>query len=163
MTYTFKLGNKTYKIGFEEKEELSLFSIDDEQKEIEFLRIDESTYSILVDNRSITVGVFREGKKIQVFHEGDLYEIEAVSGRDASQTEGAGSLNITAPMHSRVVKILKKQGDSVEVGDSVIVVEAMKMESELKASASGTVKEVRVKEGETVEKDSVLVALSDSE
>lgn len=163
MTYTFKLGNKTYKIGFEEKEELSLFSIDDEQKEIEFLRIDESTYSILVDNRSITVGVFREGKKIQVFHEGDLYEIEAVSGRDASQTEGSGSLNITAPMHSRVVKILREQGDSVEVGDSVIVVEAMKMESELKASASGTVKEIRVKEGETVEKDSVLVALSDSE
>lgn len=161
MTYTFKLGNKTYKIGFEEKEELSLFSIDDEQKEIEFLRIDESTYSILVDNRSITVGIFREGKKIQVFHEGDLYEIEAISGRDASQAEGAESLDITAPMHSRVVKILKKQGDSVEVGDSVIVVEAMKMESELKASASGAVKEIRVKEGETVEKDSVLVVLSD--
>lgn len=163
MTYTFKLGNKTYKVGFEEKEGLSLFSIDDEQKELEFLRIDESTYSILVDNKSITVGIFREGKKIQIFHEGDLYELEAVSGRDASQAEGTGSLNITAPMHSRVVKILKKQGDSVEVGDSVIVVEAMKMESELKASASGVIKEIRTKEGETVEKDSVLVALSDSE
>ncbi len=163
MTYTFKLGNKTYKVGFEEREGLSLFSIDGEQKEIEFLRIDESVYSILVDNQSITVGIFREGKKIQVFHEGDLYELEAISGRDASQTEGAGSLNITAPMHSRVVKILKKQGDSVDVGDSVVVVEAMKMESELKASASGTIKEIRVKEGETVEKDSVLVALSDSE
>ena len=163
MTYTFKLGNKTYKVDFEEKEGLSLFGIDGEQKEIEFLRIDENTYSILVDNKSITVGIFREGKKIQVFHEGDLYEIEAVSGRDASQAEGTGSLNIAAPMHSRVVKILKKQGDSVEVGDSVIVVEAMKMESELKASASGTIKEIRVKEGDTVEKDSILVALSDSE
>ena len=163
MTYTFKLGNRTYKVGFEEKEGLSLFSIDGEQKEIEFLRVDESTYSILVDNESITVGVFREGKKIQVFHDGDLHEIEAVSGRDASQAEGTGSLNITAPMHSRVVKILKKQGDSVEVGDSVVVVEAMKMESELKASASGTIKEIRVKEGETVEKDSLLVALSDGE
>lgn len=163
MTYTFKLGNKTYKVAFEEKEELSLFSLDGEQKEMEFLRIDENIYSILVDNKSITVGIFREGKKIQVFHEGDLYELEAVSGRDASQTEGAGSLNITAPMHSRVVKILKNQGDSVEVGDSVVVVEAMKMESELKASVSGTIKEIMVKEGETVEKDSVLVALSDSE
>ena len=163
MTYTFKLGNKTYKVGFEEKEGLSLFSIDDEEKEIEFLRIDENTYSILLDNESITVGIFREGKKIQVFHEGDLYEVEAVSGRDASQAEGAGSLNITAPMHSRVVKILKKQGDKVEVGDSVVVVEAMKMESELKASASGSIKEIRVKEGDTVEKDSVLATLSDSE
>ena len=163
MTYTFKLGNSTYKVDFEEKEGLSVFSVDGENKEIEFLRIDENTYSILADNRSITVGIFREGKKIQVFHEGDLYEVEAVSGRSASQAEGAGSLNITAPMHSRVVKILKKQGESVEVGDSVVVVEAMKMESELKASASGIIKEIRVKEGETVEKDSVLVALSDSE
>ena len=161
MTYTFKLGNKTYKVGFEEKEGLSLFSIDDEEKEIEFLRIDENTYSILLNNESITVGIFREGKKIQVFHEGDLYEVEAVSGRDASQAEGAGSLNITAPMHSRVVKILKKQGDKVEVGDSVVVVEAMKMESELKASASGSIKEIRVKEGDTVEKGSVLAVLSD--
>ena len=161
MTYTFRLGNKTYKVDFEEKEGLSLFSVDGEQKEIEFLRIDENTYSILADNKSITVGIFREGKKIQVFHEGDLYEIEAVSGRDASQEEGTGSLNITAPMHSRVVKILKKQGDSVEVGDSVIVVEAMKMESELKASASGIIKEIRAEEGDTVEKDSVLAVLSD--
>lgn len=163
MTYTFKLGTKTYKVDFEEKEGLSLFGIDGEQKEIEFLRIDENTYSILVDNKSITVGIFREGKKIQVFHEGDLYEIEAVSGRDASQIEGTGSLNIVAPMHSRVVKILKKQGDGVEVGDGVLVVEAMKMESELKASASGAIKEIRVKEGDTVEKDSVLVTLSESE
>ena len=163
MTYTFKLGNKTYKVDFEEKEGLSLFSIDGEQKEIEFLRIDENTYSILVDNKSITVGIFREGKKIQVFHGGDLHEIEVLSGRGASQGEGTGSLNITAPMHSRVVKILKKQGDNIEVGDSVLIVEAMKMESELKASASGSIKEVRIKEGDTVEKDSVLVTLSDSE
>ena len=163
MTYTFKLGNRTYKVDFEEKEGLSLFSIDGAQKEIEFLRVDENTYSILVDNESITVGVFREGKKIQVFHDGDLHEIEAVSGREVSQAEGTGSLNITAPMHSRVVKILKKQGDSVEVGDSVVVVEAMKMESELKASASGTIKDIRIKEGETVEKDSVLITLSESE
>ena len=163
MTYIFKLGNKTYKVDFEEKEGLSLFSIDGEQKEIEFLRIDENTYSILVDNESITVGIFRDGKKIQVFHGGDLHEIEAVSGREVSQVGVEGSLNITAPMHSRIVKILKKQGDKVEVGESVVIVEAMKMESELKASASGSIKEIRVKEGDTVEKDSVLVSLSDSE
>jgi len=163
MTYTLKLGNKTYKVGFEEKEGLSLFSMDGEQKEIEFLRIEENIYSILVNNESITVGIFKEGKKLQDFYEGDLYEIESVSGRDASQAEGTQSLNVTAPMHSRVVKILKKQGERVEAGESVVVVEAMKMESELKASASGTIKEIRVKEGDAVEKDSILVALSDSD
>ncbi len=163
MTYTFKLGDKTYKVGFEEKEGLAEVSIDGESKEIEFLRIEENIYSILADNTSVTVGVFREGKKIQVFHEGNLYEMEAVSGRNVSKTDGGGSLNIVVPMHSRVVKILKKEGDEVQAGESVVVVEAMKMESELKASVSGIVKEVKVKEGDTVEKDSILVALSQSE
>ncbi len=163
MTYTFKLGNKTYKVGFEEGEGLSVVSIDQEQKEIQVVPIDKSVYSILVGSESFTVGVHKEGKKIQVFYDGDLYEMESVSGRDATKTDGAGGPDIIVPMHSRVVKILKEQGEKVVEGESVVVVEAMKMESELKASFAGTVKEVRVKEGESVEKDSVLVRISPDE
>ena len=163
MTYTFRLGNRTYKVGFEEKEKTSVVSIDGEPVEIEVLRVESNVYSILLGNRSETVGIFRKGKKIQVFHAGDLHEIEAVSGREVSASGGAGSLNVTAPMHSRVVKVLKKEGDEVKEGESVVIVEAMKMESELKASVSGTIKEIRASEGETVEKDAVLVSLSAEE
>lgn len=160
MTYTFRLGDRTYRVGFEEKEKTSVVSIDGEPREIEVLRVESNVYSILLENRSETVGIFRKGKKIQVFHAGDLHEIEAVSGREVSASGAGGSLNVAAPMHSRVVKILVKEGDEVGEGESVVVVEAMKMESELKSSVSGTVKEIRVSEGETVEKDAVLVALS---
>jgi len=63
-------------------------------------------------------------------------------------------------MPSRVVKILKEEGDSVELDEGVIVVEAMKMESELKAPSSGKIKEIRVSEGDAVESGTILVVLS---
>lgn len=159
MTYTFRLANKTYKTELEEKEKTSVVSVDGQEREIEFLRVDSNVYSLLADGRSITVGILKKGKKIQIFHEGDLHEIEAVLGREASTASETGSLSVTAPMHSRVVKILKNPGDAVEVGEGVIIVEAMKMESELRASVSGTVAEVMVAEGDTVEKAAVLVTL----
>ena len=62
-------------------------------------------------------------------------------------------------MPSRVVKILKNEGDVVESGEGVIVVEAMKMESELKASVSGKIKEIKVSEGDAVDGGAVLVVL----
>ena len=63
-------------------------------------------------------------------------------------------------MPSRIVKILKKVGDTVEPDEGVIVGEAMKMESELKAQTPGKVKDVKVKEGDNVEGGTVLVTLT---
>jgi biotin carboxyl carrier protein len=63
-------------------------------------------------------------------------------------------------MPSRVVKILKKVGDDVQAGEGVIVVEAMKMESELKSNIEGKVTEIKVEEGDAVESGTALVTLS---
>ena len=54
-------------------------------------------------------------------------------------------------MPGKVIKILKKAGDEVKEGEGVIVVEAMKMENELKTPKAGKVKEIKVKEGDAVE------------
>jgi biotin carboxyl carrier protein len=62
-------------------------------------------------------------------------------------------------MPGKVVRLLVKAGDSVKSGDGIIVVEAMKMENELKAPAPGTVKEIRVAEGKAVSAGEVLVVL----
>jgi biotin carboxyl carrier protein len=66
---------------------------------------------------------------------------------------------VTAPMPGKVVKLLVRPGQAVQAGDGVIVVEAMKMENELKAPAAGTVKEVRVEEGRPVSGGDVLVVI----
>ena len=70
---------------------------------------------------------------------------------------GKGPQKILAPMPGKVLKVLVKAGDVVAARQGVVVVEAMKMENELKAARAGTVKEVRAVEGATVEAGSVLV------
>ena len=72
----------------------------------------------------------------------------------------AGPAPIVAPMPGMVVKIEVSEGDRVEVGQGVAIVEAMKMENELRASGAGIVRRVHVRQGDAVEKDQVLVDLA---
>jgi pyruvate carboxylase subunit B len=71
----------------------------------------------------------------------------------------AGPQRVTAPMPGKIVKLLVKAGDKVQARQGVVVVEAMKMENELRARAAGTVSEVRVTEGTSVEAGAILVIL----
>jgi len=66
---------------------------------------------------------------------------------------------ITAPMGGKVIDIKVNPGDSVNEGDEVVIIEAMKMELPVVATASGTVKEIKCKKGDAVEADAVLIVL----
>ncbi|MFW6193856.1 MAG: acetyl-CoA carboxylase biotin carboxyl carrier protein subunit, partial [Gemmatimonadota bacterium] len=74
---------------------------------------------------------------------------------------GEGPRELRAPMPGLVVRVLAEPGHEVEAGDGLVVMEAMKMENELSARGAGTVSEVRVEEGQTVNRDDVLVTLED--
>jgi biotin carboxyl carrier protein len=95
---------------------------------------------------------------------GEQWEVEVVDERTrhirtltggADRQRGAGALR--APMPGLVMRVLVEPGQTVVRGAGVVVLEAMKMENELKAAADGTVKAVRVGTGEPVEKGQVLV------
>ena len=73
--------------------------------------------------------------------------------------ESSGRRTIVAPMPGRIVKVLVKPDERVSARQPLVVVEAMKMENELRAPRSGTVAEVRVSEGASVEAKAVLVVL----
>jgi biotin carboxyl carrier protein len=77
----------------------------------------------------------------------------------ASRTADEGPQRVTAPMPGKIVKLLVKPGDKVQPRQGVVVVEAMKMENELRARAAGTVRELRVSEGASVEAGAILVIL----
>jgi biotin carboxyl carrier protein len=66
---------------------------------------------------------------------------------------------IKAPMPGLMLKLKKNVGDSVEIGESVAVLEAMKMENDLRSPASGIIKEINVKEGASVEKDEIILKI----
>ncbi len=160
MKYILKLGDERFRVNIEDKDGRAVVETDDFSSEVDFARLDPALVSIVCEkNGSFTAGVVKKGKKIQVFCEGTLYEFESITGRESSAGGEGGGLQISSPMPSRVVKILKKEGDSVKTDEGVIVVEAMKMESELKASVAGKIKEIKVKEGDAVEGGAVLVVL----
>ena len=70
---------------------------------------------------------------------------------------GAASGDINAPMPGKVLQVLVKEGESVEEGQPLVVLEAMKMENVIKAAANGTVTVVQAAEGQAVEKGALLV------
>lgn len=162
MTYSFKLDNQIYKVNIEQEENSLVVEINGEEHPVEYTRLDENLYSIIINGKSLTIGTFKQGKNIQVFYDGNLYELEAISEREHSRSGGFGSgLEIISPMPSRVVKLLKSEGEDVEEGEAVVVVEAMKMESELKAPQAGKIKTIKINEGDAVEANALLVVLSD--
>ncbi len=77
----------------------------------------------------------------------------------ATSTGSGGSGTVTAPMQGTIVKVLVNTGDSVEVGQALLVLEAMKMENTISAESAGTVAEVKVSAGETVSTGTVLVVV----
>ena len=82
------------------------------------------------------------------------------SGSGAATPKAAGPIQIVSPMPGRIVKVLVKAGDVVAARQGLLVVEAMKMENELRAPRAGTVADVRVSEGAPVEANVVLVVIT---
>jgi biotin carboxyl carrier protein len=96
--------------------------------------------------------------------DGFRFEVEALDERTrairqlaGSAAKPAGPTSLAAPMPGLVVRVLIQVGDRVQAGQGVVVIEAMKMENELRASTAGVVRSVPVKAGSAVEKGAVLV------
>lgn len=66
---------------------------------------------------------------------------------------------VKAPMPGMVLRLKKKEGDEVKMGDSLLVLEAMKMENDLKSPSSGTIKNILINEGDSVEKNKTLLVI----
>lgn len=69
-------------------------------------------------------------------------------------------VKVVAPMPGKIVDILVNEGDSISTGDSLLILEAMKMQNEILAEASGTVTKIAVKAGQTVMKDELMIELT---
>lgn len=137
--------------------------------------------TVVVNGRPFTVNL--DGNRVQV--NGTNYEVELQGDRaivngiayafqvqEKAERPGAeapprvsrGAAEagaVTAIMPGKIIRVLVKEGDQVQEGDVLCVLEAMKMENELRASRSGVVKEVNVRPGSDVEMGEVLVVVGD--
>ena len=110
-------------------------------------KIDDEKYSLLV-----------RGKKFDTIARTELKERATKLVEDAKATSNH-HLDIKAPMPGLVLKIKKNAGDEIDSGDSLLILEAMKMENDLKAPSSGKIKEIYVSEGSAVEKGDKLFTI----
>jgi biotin carboxyl carrier protein len=109
----------------------------------------------------------RQGKgRYTLWVDGHRFETEALDERtrsirdlSAASAGPVGPAPIIAPMPGLIVRVNVSVGDRVEAGQGLVVMEAMKMENELRATAAGTVKSVEVAPGTAVEKGALLVGL----
>ena len=121
-------------------------------------------WSVLLDGRVFDARVEEHpGGALVVVIDGYRFEVEIRDPRRWSRTSAGrgaeGIQSLAAPMPGKVVRVLVSPGDSVESGQGLVVVEAMKMQNEMKAARAGRVLTVPAKEGATVAAGEVLATI----
>jgi biotin carboxyl carrier protein len=142
-------------------------AVDGEVYDLDMVMVAEGIYSIIYKGKSYNVemiqGVSDKHYVVNTFY--NSYDVEVVDAESKyirSRSKGdthEGENSISTPMPGKVVKILVKVGDEVEAGQTVIIVSAMKMESEFKIRKPGVIKAINVKEGDLVEGHKVMVVI----
>jgi biotin carboxyl carrier protein len=166
MVFIARLGEQNYTVEIEETGKgLYKISVDGNEFIVDGKKTGRTNYSLIVDNRSFEIEVDNTEDEYRVLVDGRSYRVNLIDERRArvNGTEGSVQLRgrqpISVPMPGRVIAVLVSEGDTVEKGQGVLIVEAMKMENEVRSPISGEIKEIRVKPGDTVEGGAVLAVI----
>jgi acetyl/propionyl-CoA carboxylase alpha subunit len=126
-----------------------------------------SLYSIIIDGRSYDVFIDEAEEDFLVVLWGGLFEVKVqdertrrLAGLKRGPVAPVGEVLIKSPMPGVVVKVPVSEGQPVETGDIVVVLESMKMQNEFKSPRPGVVHNVRVKKGERVDQNQIMVTIS---
>jgi biotin carboxyl carrier protein len=135
------------------------------RSEASLTKIENHRYSLLLNNESFIVNAEKTDKQYTTIIRGKQFELSIDDEKSKAwklllEKSGAGSSDATlkAPMPGLVVKFLVEEGQAVEKGDPVLVLSAMKMENEIKASSAGIVSRIHCKENVAVEKNDILIS-----
>lgn len=160
MKRLIEIGGEVRELEFDANgEDVSFRWKDGQPSRASVREVEPGVYSVLFEGRSYDVRmagatVHLCGYAIGV---GVTDPREMAASRDASG--GHGRQQILAPMPGKVVRVLVQAGDTVEAGQGIAVVEAMKMQNEMKSPKAGVIAEVRTSEGATVAAGDVLAVV----
>jgi biotin carboxyl carrier protein len=142
-------------------------TINDESLEAILHQIDNNTLSIVHDNRHYTAHVAANATHVYVLVNGEQYVFEKPreqkSGYRPGMEAAASGNEIFAPMPGKIIKIFVKKGQKVKQNDRLFIVEAMKMENEVKSSRAGKIKKVNFKENDLVSVGDTIIEMEASE
>lgn len=162
MKFDVRISGKTRTIELQRNSERWQISLDGTALDADAVEIAPNVFSILLNGESFEVRIAptSEGKlTLQTRHQDFTAEVvdpRAWRDRRHGAVEAEGRQQIVAPMPGKVVRLLVKAGDKVEAGQGLLVVEAMKMQNEVRSPKTGTVERLLVKEGQPVIAGEVL-------
>lgn len=166
MNYEIKLEDNIKPVKLLSRgENMAEVQIGDNVYKVDIVEVEKGIYSIIYNGVSYNIELLSKDEKN--YHVTTLYnsfDIEVIDPETRYKNSRKGSEDddhayISTPMPGKVVKILVKEGDKVKGGDTVIIVSAMKMESEYKVVKDRTITKILVKEGDNINGDQPLIML----
>lgn len=166
MKLTAEINNETLEITLRREGDKVFATVGDKSYELDAHQTAPDTYVFKLDGKVYECYVSPEMKNNMTHvsvgansYEFKLIDSKRLRGAGGAHAHGEGAAEIVTQMPGKVVRILVKVGDEVKAKDGVIVVEAMKMQNEMRSPKDGMVKEIRFSEGDTVNSGDILVII----
>ena len=162
-----ELNNEKHEVEIKRDGDKVFARVDEREYELEasevepnvfLLKNDNKIYEIFVAPRNEKSAPYKVQIKNQEF-EINLFDPKRLRGAKAADGQADGIVEIKTAMPGKLVRILAEQGAEIRQGEAVLVVEAMKMQNEMKSPKDGVVKEIRFEEGSTVNAGDVLAII----
>jgi biotin carboxyl carrier protein len=168
MALEIRLNDRLSKVDLVSREDNQLtIKVDDNIYKLDITKVEDGMYSAILNGQSYNLEILEKdnAKQYSVSTRNRSYDLEIIDAetryllsRKGNDDEEGGN-TISSPMPGKVVKIPVKMGEKVAADQTVIIVSAMKMESEYKAGHDCVIKEIHVKEGDTIEGNQPLISL----
>ncbi|HWP43565.1 MAG TPA: biotin/lipoyl-containing protein [Blastocatellia bacterium] len=158
MKYEVEIEGRPVAVELNEREGRVSAVVGERRYEVEVLRPEQGVYLLLDGDRVYEARVWSSGAgSFTVGLRGRLFDTRIIDRKHRrASVEVEGRQQLVAPMPGKVVRVLLAAGDEVAAGQGVLVVEAMKMQNEIKSPRAGRLTEIRVSEGSTVNANQIL-------
>jgi acetyl/propionyl-CoA carboxylase alpha subunit len=165
MKYITSIDEQQFSIEILDEEHIL---VDGQPFNVDFEAVgDQPVYSLLINGHSYEAYIYPSDEGWQVLLLGRLYPAVVIDEREKRLLESAGGrvmesaeYHLKAPMPGLIVSVPVSEGQKVEKGDVLVILESMKMQNELKAPRDGTVTRLRVKSGDNVEQKQTLLSVA---
>lgn len=165
MKLQIEIGGKKREVELMRAGERPVWTIDGQRLEADPTEVSPGVYSILINGKSFEVRMEHFATELRATTAGREFRIVIQDKREwrrkrGSAVEAEGRQQVFAPMPGKIVRVLVKTGDAVRAGQGLVVVEAMKMQNEIRAPKSGMIDRVAVIDGQTVNAGEVVAIVS---
>ena len=137
-------------------------TVEDKTVSVEIVRAENGKLDLLIDGSHVIACVSSDGAKRWITINGQTFVLTKSSGTKRSSAGAELASELAAPMPGQIRSVNVIEGDAVKKGQTLLVLEAMKMEIRIQAPRDGMVKKLFVKQGQTVDREQILIELEKS-